>query len=163
MGPDPDSTFVSRARDGDLGAFEILVERHRDVVYRVAARVLGEDEADDATQDALLRAFHRLDDFRGDGSFRAWLLQIAYHSPAGSSLEITYRVFGAGRLVAAGTPVATLARDGWFGVRLAFRPVAGRRYVVQVDAADVNGNRLSRTITVAGARLGVKTTLLPAI
>jgi len=80
MGPDPDSMFVSRARDGDVGAFAVLVERHRDVVYRVAARVIGEDEAEDATQDALLRAFHRLDDFRGEGSFRAWLLQIAHNS-----------------------------------------------------------------------------------
>jgi hypothetical protein len=71
-------------------------------------------------------------------------------------------VFSAGRLVAAGMPAATLARDGWFGVRLAFRPLAGRSYVVQIDAEDVNGNRLTRTITVAGARLGVKTTLLPA-
>lgn len=80
LDPDPDRRFVTRARDGDLGAFELLVTRHRDVVYRVAARVLGEDEAEDATQDALLRAFHRLDDFRGEGSFRAWLLQIAHSS-----------------------------------------------------------------------------------
>jgi len=80
MDPDPDRRFVSRARDGDVGAFEVLVARHRDVVYRVAARVLGEDDAEDATQDALLKAFHRLDDFRGDGSFRAWLLQIAHNS-----------------------------------------------------------------------------------
>ena len=95
-----------------------------------------------------------------DPFVRLSALPIAYYSPTGSGLAITYRAYRAGRLVAAGTQAATLARDGWFGVRLAFRPLAGRNYVVHVDAEDVNGNRLSRTITVAGARLGVKTTLL---
>ena len=80
VGPDSDELLVSRAREGDLRAFEALVARHRSVVYRVAARVVGEDDAEDATQDAFLRAFHRLDRFRGDGSFRAWLLQIAHNS-----------------------------------------------------------------------------------
>lgn len=80
MAPDPDERLVARAREGDLPAFEALVARHRSVVYRVTARVLGEDEAEDATQDAFLRAFHRLDRFRGEGSFRAWLLSIAHSS-----------------------------------------------------------------------------------
>jgi hypothetical protein len=97
-----------------------------------------------------------------DPFVRLSALPIAYYSPTGSRIGVTYRVYSAGRLVAAGMPAATLARDGWFGVRLGFRPLLGRNYVVEVDAEDVNGNRLSRTVTVAGARLGVKTTLLPA-
>jgi RNA polymerase sigma-70 factor, ECF subfamily len=74
---DPDSELVRRAQIGELAAFEQLVERHRDVVFRVAARIVGPHEAEDVSQDAFLRAFHRLDRFRGEGTFRSWLLQIA--------------------------------------------------------------------------------------
>jgi RNA polymerase sigma-70 factor (ECF subfamily) len=77
---DPDADLVRRSRDGDLGAFEQLVERHQDVVYRVAARTVGHNEADDVSQDAFLRAFHRLPRYRGEGSFRAWLLQIVHNT-----------------------------------------------------------------------------------
>jgi RNA polymerase sigma-70 factor (ECF subfamily) len=73
---DDDDELVRRTRAGDLRAFEALVEHHRDVVFRVAARVVGPDDADDVSQDAFLRAFHRLGRFRGNASFRAWLLQI---------------------------------------------------------------------------------------
>ena len=85
MSTDTDQRLVTLARGGDLRAFETLVERHRDVVHRVAARVVGEHDADDAAQDAFLRAFHRLDHFRAEGSFRAWLLQIAYNTAATSA------------------------------------------------------------------------------
>jgi RNA polymerase sigma-70 factor, ECF subfamily len=73
---DPDRELVDRARTGDVAAFETLVERHRDVVYRVAARTVGAGEAEDVSQDAFLRAFHSLPGFRGDAPFRAWLLRI---------------------------------------------------------------------------------------
>jgi RNA polymerase sigma-70 factor (ECF subfamily) len=79
-GLDPDAHEVERARAGDLAAFETLVARHRDVVFRVAARVVGEHDADDVSQDAFLRAFHRLHRFHGTAPFRAWLLQIAHNA-----------------------------------------------------------------------------------
>ncbi len=49
---DPDRELVDRTVAGDLTAFETLVERHRDVVYRVAARTVGPAEAEDVSQDA---------------------------------------------------------------------------------------------------------------
>lgn len=61
-------------------AFEALVERHREVVLRVAARIAGAEQAEDVSQDAFLRAFHRLPKFRGEAPFRAWLLQITHHA-----------------------------------------------------------------------------------
>jgi RNA polymerase sigma-70 factor, ECF subfamily len=75
-----DETLVERARRGDLRSFEQLVERHRDLVFRVAARVVGPDEASDVSQDAFLRAFNSLAKFNGEGQFRAWLLQITYNA-----------------------------------------------------------------------------------
>jgi RNA polymerase sigma-70 factor, ECF subfamily len=83
---DEDAVLVERARRSDIRAFEELVDRHRAVVFRVAARVVGPHDADDVSQDALLRAYHRLDSFRGEGSFRAWLLRIV-HNTALNQLE----------------------------------------------------------------------------
>ena len=73
---DADRKLVDDALAGDVSAFERLVERHRDVVFRVAARIVGRDEAEDVSQDAFLRAFNRLSAFRGDAPFRVWLLTI---------------------------------------------------------------------------------------
>jgi RNA polymerase sigma-70 factor (ECF subfamily) len=75
-----DEALVERTLAGDLSAFETLVERHRDVVYRVATRIVGEDDADDVAQDAFLRAFHRLSLFRGESPFRSWLLRITQNA-----------------------------------------------------------------------------------
>lgn len=74
-----DDELVTRAAAGELAAFELLVERHSAVAVRVAARIVGEDRAEDVAQDAFLRAFHRLPQFRGDAPFRAWLLRITHN------------------------------------------------------------------------------------
>ena len=75
-----DAELVRRTTRGELSAFEQLVDRHRPVVVRVAARIVGSDEAEDVSQDAFLRAFHRLEHFRGDAPFRAWLLRITHNA-----------------------------------------------------------------------------------
>jgi RNA polymerase sigma-70 factor (ECF subfamily) len=78
---DPDQHLVQATLRGDLHAFDTLVERHQDVVFRVAARIVGsDDEAEDVTQDTFLRAFHRLERYRGDAPFRTWLLRIAHNT-----------------------------------------------------------------------------------
>ena len=78
--PSRDAQLVRRAARGELSAFEQLVELHRDVVVRVAARIVGSQDAEDVSQDAFLRAFHRLGDFRGDAPFRSWLLRITHNA-----------------------------------------------------------------------------------
>lgn len=72
-----DQEVVKRAQHGDLDAFASLVEQHRDAVVRSVARIVGTDEAEDVAQDTFLRAFHRLNAYRGDAPFRHWLLRIA--------------------------------------------------------------------------------------
>jgi RNA polymerase sigma-70 factor, ECF subfamily len=75
-----DVDLVARARQGDPAAFGELVDRHRAAVYRAALAALGSHaDAEDAAQDAFLLAFRRLDSFRGDASFKTWLLTIAWH------------------------------------------------------------------------------------
>jgi RNA polymerase sigma-70 factor (ECF subfamily) len=75
-----DESLIERTLRGDLEAFEQLVERHRGIVFRVAARIVGPDDAEDVSQDAFLRAFHRLDQYRGAATFRTWLLQITQNT-----------------------------------------------------------------------------------
>jgi RNA polymerase sigma-70 factor (ECF subfamily) len=78
--PSDDEGLIERTLRGELSAFEQLVERHRGVVFRTAARIVGRDEAEDVTQDAFLRAFHRLQQYRGTAAFRTWLLQITQNA-----------------------------------------------------------------------------------
>jgi RNA polymerase sigma factor (sigma-70 family) len=75
-----DGDLVARARDGDHAAFGELVDRHRVAVYRASMAALGSHaEAEDAAQDTFVVAWRRLDSFRGEASFRTWLLTIAWH------------------------------------------------------------------------------------
>jgi RNA polymerase sigma-70 factor (ECF subfamily) len=75
-----DGELVAQARAGNHAAFGELVDRHRSAVYRAVRAALGSHaDAEDAAQDAFLIAFRRLDTFRGDASFKTWLLTIAWH------------------------------------------------------------------------------------
>ena len=93
---DPDRELVRRTLAGDSSAFGELVEAHAAVVYRVAARVAGPDEADDVAQDAFLRAYHRLDRFRGESPFRAWLLRIVHNTAVNAVVKRRPEPVGAG-------------------------------------------------------------------
>lgn len=73
-----DVALVARARNGDLEATQTLLERHQDVAYTTALRLLGAPaEAEDVAQDALVRAYTRLGDLAEGASFPAWLRKIA--------------------------------------------------------------------------------------
>lgn len=74
-----DGELVEQVRAGDTAAFGELVERHRGAVYRAALAALGNDaDAEDIAQDALVLAFRRIDQFRGDASVRTWMVSIAW-------------------------------------------------------------------------------------
>jgi RNA polymerase sigma-70 factor, ECF subfamily len=75
-----DAEVVRKVARGDVMAFTELVERHRAAVVRVAAGIVGADDAEDVSQDAFLRAYHRLERFRGDAPFRSWLLRITHNA-----------------------------------------------------------------------------------
>jgi RNA polymerase sigma-70 factor, ECF subfamily len=66
---------------GDPMAFEELVRRHRDRLWAVALRTTGDpEEAADALQDALISAFRRADQFRGDAAVTTWLHRIVVNA-----------------------------------------------------------------------------------
>lgn len=74
---DPDELLVRRAQRGDVHAFDTLVERHRSRLFTLAARTLGSpNEAEDAVQEALVRAWRSLPRFRHGSRFSTWLYRI---------------------------------------------------------------------------------------
>ena len=74
----PDQELLVAARRGDEGAFGALVEPHRRELHAHCYRMLGSvHDAEDALQDALLRAWRALGRFEGRSSFRSWLYRIA--------------------------------------------------------------------------------------
>ncbi|MCH7992583.1 MAG: sigma-70 family RNA polymerase sigma factor, partial [Gemmatimonadetes bacterium] len=69
--------LVRRAKEGDERAFRTLYDKNVDRVYRLAYRMAGEEDlAMDFTQEAFVKAYQRLDQFRGDAAFSTWLHSI---------------------------------------------------------------------------------------
>lgn len=78
---DPDAEWVAQAQSGDLQAFEELVRRHSQLIYRALAAILGNPaDAQDAMQDTLLSAFKHIGGFQGRSKFSTWLVSIARNS-----------------------------------------------------------------------------------
>jgi RNA polymerase sigma-70 factor, ECF subfamily len=73
-----ETALIERCRAGDVAAFEPLVEKYRQRVWRLAFQVLRDrEEAWDCAQDAFVRAFQSLGSFRGQSAFYTWLFRIA--------------------------------------------------------------------------------------
>ena len=73
-----DAQLVSRCRAGDSAAYEVLVRRHYRATYAVSYAVMRNTmDAEDVTQDAMMRALERLEECRDAEKFGAWLGQIA--------------------------------------------------------------------------------------
>jgi RNA polymerase sigma-70 factor (ECF subfamily) len=76
--PPGERELVVRAQRGDARAFEELVSPHRELVFRVAYLITrNPSDAEDATQDALVKAWRGLGRFRAGAPLRPWLLRIA--------------------------------------------------------------------------------------
>jgi RNA polymerase sigma-70 factor, ECF subfamily len=68
---------VELAAGGDIQAFERLYRSHVDRVFTLVRRMLGEDLADEVTQDVFVRAWQKLGSFRGEAAFGTWLHRLA--------------------------------------------------------------------------------------
>ena len=78
MGSRPleEQELIARARQGDVAAYETLVRSYQHLAVRAAYIVAGGAEAEDATQEAFVKAYHALPRFRAGSPFRPWLLRI---------------------------------------------------------------------------------------
>ena len=112
---DTDRTLVGRARQGEVSAFDVLVRRHYRAAFGVALAILGRRaDAEDACQDAWVKALEKLDTCREPDRFVFWLLQIV-RNRARNLLE-SRRVratepLEADSVAAIGDPKADLVRE----------------------------------------------------
>lgn len=91
-----DAEVVRRVRAGDTAAFAVLVARYRDRLGRYAVHMLGDpNDAEEALQDAFVRAYRSLARCREDGQFGAWLFGILVNRcrTAGRRAARRHRVF----------------------------------------------------------------------
>lgn len=73
-----EATLLRNAARGDRAAFTKLVRLHMSVVVNVCYKILGNrDDAEDVAQDVFVQVFRKLKSFRGESSFRSWVLSIA--------------------------------------------------------------------------------------
>ncbi|HUD78600.1 MAG TPA: RNA polymerase sigma factor SigM [Streptosporangiaceae bacterium] len=80
-GTPSDAELLQRHVNGDPDAFGELFQRHRDRLWAVAIRTLGDpEEAADALQDAMIAAFRRASSFRGDSAVTTWLHRIVVNA-----------------------------------------------------------------------------------
>jgi len=98
-GPSGDESLVTAALGGDRRAFEELFRRHHRAVYRTLVGITGRPEdAEDAVQNAFVKAFQHLDQFQGAARFSTWLTRIAINEGLGRLRE-------RGRLESLETPI----------------------------------------------------------
>ena len=75
--PLEDAELIELARDGDVRAYGELIERYREVAFRTAYLIArNAADAEEATQDAFVKAYYALDRFRTPEPFRPWILRI---------------------------------------------------------------------------------------
>ena len=75
-----DNDIIDQIRAGDARKYALLVDRHKDKVFTLAVRLVGnKSEAEELVQDGFMRAYRSLDRFRGDAKFSTWLYRIIYN------------------------------------------------------------------------------------
>lgn len=75
---DEDSALLVRAQQGEMAAFEQLVERHQQRVFAMTSRMLrSDDDAAEVVQEAFLAAYRHLKEFRAEAAFGSWVYRIA--------------------------------------------------------------------------------------
>ena len=76
-----DTYYIEQVLEGKINAFSFLVDRHKDKAYNLAFRICGNrEEAEEIAQDAFIKAYRSLRNFRNKSSFSTWLFRIVYNT-----------------------------------------------------------------------------------
>lgn len=76
-----DTYYIEQVLEGKINAFSYLVDRHKDKAYNLAFRICGNrEEAEEIAQDAFIKAYRSLRNFRNKSSFSTWLFRIVYNT-----------------------------------------------------------------------------------
>lgn len=76
-----DEVYLEKIRAGNVQAYSFLVNKHKSLAFTLALRMVkNREDAEEITQDAFLKAYHALPDFKGDSKFSTWLYRIVYNN-----------------------------------------------------------------------------------
>ncbi len=76
-----DKYFIKRVKQGDSQAFSFLIEKHQNMVFTLAYRMLKNiEDAEEIAQDVFLKVYQHIDSFKGKSKFSTWLYQIVYNA-----------------------------------------------------------------------------------
>lgn len=76
-----DTELINRVLDGDIRYYALLIDRHKDLAFTLAFRLLNNrEDAEEVVQDAFLKAYRSLRNFRGEAKFSTWLFRIVYNA-----------------------------------------------------------------------------------
>lgn len=88
MDTKPDEYYIEQTLNGNVNAYAFLVEKYKHMVYTLTIRIVkNKEEAEEISQDAFVKAFKKLDSFKGDSKFSTWIYKIAYYA----SLDVLKR------------------------------------------------------------------------
>lgn len=103
---DTDLALVKRVQQGDRNAFNLLVTRYQHRIVKLVSRyVRDRDDAMDVTQEAFIKAYRALANFRGDSAFYTWLYRIAINTAKNHLTALSRRPLEAERLDADGEAI----------------------------------------------------------
>nr|WP_330386466.1 sigma-70 family RNA polymerase sigma factor [Natronincola ferrireducens] len=72
-----EDVLIDKARQGDIESFELLIKAYQQRAFNIAYRILGNlEDANDVTQEALLKVYRSIHNFKGNSSFSTWLYSI---------------------------------------------------------------------------------------
>jgi RNA polymerase sigma-70 factor (ECF subfamily) len=171
---DADAELVAQVQCGKVQAFEELVRRHSQLIYRALIAILGDAaDAQDAMQDTLLSAFKHISGFQGRSKFSTWLVSITRNAAlqrlrdrnAEESLDKSEAEEGRGfrpRQIAAWqenpeqshsrTEIRQLVEEGLLQLPAKYRVVVMLRDIEQLSTEDV-GRQLGLTVPAVKTRL----------
>lgn len=75
-----DKIYIDRILSGDVNAFSFLVDKHKNLIYTIALRMLkNSEDAEELAQDTFVKAYHSLKEFKFESKFSTWLYRITYN------------------------------------------------------------------------------------
>jgi len=156
---DEDIRLVESARKGDRVAFERLYHRHRNRIYGLVWRLCGGDAAlaEDLLQESFIRAWQKLDSFRGDSRFGTWLHRLSANVALSERRSRMRRMGRETELDLAVERKATGARDVYAGQRMDLEQAVARlpeRARTVLVLYDIEGYSHAEVAEIAGMAVG---------
>jgi len=81
MGAFTDQIYIDKVLQGDTNAFAYLIDKYKNMVYTISIKIVKDHEdAEEIAQDSFLKAYQKLDTFKGKSKFSTWLYTIVYRN-----------------------------------------------------------------------------------